>query len=334
MIKLKTKLKERLKKYAIVKKIIKIREKRRIRKEFLKEYKYFYEYYNMPNPTNLKKQYKMLLNIHALEKGMLNKKMRPFGVEKVNQLIELFNEVDDKDSYACTLTIGILKAYVDVYEKNGWSSNEEYIKVKNFLDEHISNDFKKAGTYNLSKKEIMKDSEINYLAFLSGRHSVRSFKNIPLKEEDIKNAVNMAIMSPSACNRQMCKIWHIIDDNKIDVLKKHLSGLGNFNLDNKISFFIITFDMNNCLFLSDRHDGRFNAGLMAMNFVNGLHSLGIGSCFLQFGNTIDDEIEVKKVLGIPNNDRIAIVIAAGYYEDEVKVTYSVRKDINDIFFEK
>ena len=144
----------------------------------------------------------------------------------------------------------------------------------------------------------------------------------------------MAIMSSSACNRQMCKIWHILSKDKIEILKKSLSGLGNFNLDNNIDFFVITFDMNNCLFTSDRNDGRFNAGLIAMNFVNGLHSLGIGSCLLQFGNYLDDEVELKKVIGIPNNERIAIVIGAGYYDEEVKVTYSIRKNINDIYFEK
>lgn len=287
----------------------------------------------MPKPTISKKEYNMLLHIHALEKGMLNKKMRPFGVEKVKQLINLFNEVNN-NSFSCYLLIGILKAYVEVYEKNDWTENKEYLLVKQFLDEYKNKDFKKAGTYELNKNEILKDSKIDYLAFVSSRHSVRSFKDIPLEKADIEKAVKMTIMSPSACNRQMCKIWHITDRNKVEALKKRLSGLGNFNLNNNIDFFIITFDMNNCLFISDRHDGRFNTGLMAMNFVNGLHSLGIGSCFLQFGNYLDDEIELKKILEIPNNERISIVIGAGYYEDEIKVTHSKRKNINDIYFER
>ena len=89
----------------------------------------------MPRPTIQKKEYKMLLNIHALEKGMLNNNMRPFGVEKVNELIELYKEVNN-NSFACSLTIGLLKAYVDVYERNGWTSKEEYLKVKKFLDNY------------------------------------------------------------------------------------------------------------------------------------------------------------------------------------------------------
>ncbi len=328
------KLKKKLKRYYIFQKIIQIKEKINIKKEFLKEYKYFYKYYKSSKKNIAQKEYIMLLHVHALEKGMTNKNPRPFGVDRVKALIDLITNFEKKeDSFAYSLSLGILNAYIDIYEKHNWKEKEEYIEVKNFLNKQ-NDDSKKAGTYVLRKQDILRDSKVDYLAFLTSRHSIRSFKDMPLKKDDIELAIKMAIMSPSACNRQMCKIWYIKNEDKINILKKHLSGLGNFNMDNKINFFVVTFDMNNCLFFSDRHDGRFNAGLMAMNFVNGLHSLGIGSCFLQFGNTLEDEMKLKEILEIPINDRIAIVIAAGYYEEETNITYSVRKDVKDIYFEK
>ena len=52
----------------------------------------------------------------------------------------------------------------------------------------------------------------------------------------------------------------------------------------------------------ERNQGWFNAGLVAMNFVNALHSLGIGSCFVQFGNSNQEEKDLKKLLNINKSE--------------------------------
>ena len=68
-----------------------------------------------------------------------------------------------------------------------------------------------------------------------------------------------------------------------------------------------------------------------MNFVNALHSLGIGSCFVQFGNSTKEEEKVKKIINIPKNERIAVFLATGYYNDKNLITASPRKNIKDIY---
>ncbi len=328
-------MKEELKKLKIMKPILNSRKKKQIKKEFLNEYKEFNHYYtNSENILN-KLEYTMLLNIHALEKGMLNDNPRPFGKEKINTLLNSLNQYylhsnnKNINSFAVELTISILNSYINFYKKNNWENKEEYNQVLNFLKSYKKNNLL-SGAHTIEKEKFIDNTKFDFFSFLKSRHSTRSFKNIPLKKEDIKKAIEMAILSPSACNRQMCKIFHI--KNK-DLIINYLSGIGNFDLKNNIDFFLVTFDMDNYLFLSDRHEGWFNAGLISMNFVNALHSLGIGSCFLQFGNLLKEEKELKEKLNIPLNNRIAIVIAAGYYKDSFKVAYSTRKNINDVYFE-
>ena len=68
-----------------------------------------------------------------------------------------------------------------------------------------------------------------------------------------------------------------------------------------------------------------------MNLVNAMHSLGIGSCFCQFGNSTKQEEQMKKLLNIPENERIAVIIACGYYVDECTIPYSPRKKIEDVY---
>ena len=66
-----------------------------------------------------------------------------------------------------------------------------------------------------------------------------------------------------------------------------------------------------------------------MNLVNALHSAGIGSCFCQFGNSPEQEEQLKKDLGIPESERIAIILAAGYYPEKCTALASCRKNAKE-----
>lgn len=68
-----------------------------------------------------------------------------------------------------------------------------------------------------------------------------------------------------------------------------------------------------------------------MNFVNALHSLGIGSCFIQFGNDYKEEKQLKQILNIPESEKISVIIAAGYYKDKSIIPYSSRKYRKEIY---
>lgn len=54
----------------------------------------------------------------------------------------------------------------------------------------------------------------------------------------------------------------------------------------EVNTFIITFDANGLIGAGERNQGYFNAGLFSTNFINALYSLGIGTCFIQFANSV------------------------------------------------
>ena len=105
------------------------------------------------------------------------------------------------------------------------------------------------------------------------------------------------------------------------------------NFDNEsANMIVITYDL--CAFRAhEMYQGLFNAGLFSMNLVNALHSLGIGSCMLEYWVKTKEENEEKRIIGIPDNEKIAVVIAAGYYKDKNIVPRSVRKPVEEIFKE-
>ena len=78
---------------------------------------------------------------------------------------------------------------------------------------------------------------------------------------------------------------------------------------------------------------RVNAGLFATNLINAFHSLGIGTCLIQFSNKIEEEEELKKLNQIPSYERIAVILFAGYYDEKSIFPVSSRKSVEEYFKE-
>lgn len=306
----------------------------KFRDEFNYDRNFFIKNYMYSKENSNTIGYNILLLAHSLEKGMANKKKRYFGKEKTEMLMnelrkyQKFNS--DTSNFSFVVGINVLREYLKIYEENNWTSREEYSNVRKFIEDYKKVESINLESYILDKESIMNCASINYDKFLQSRHSIRSFAKKKLDEKAIEKAIDMALKTPTACNRQMCNIYYVKNTKLKELVIEKGQGFSGFDTEN-INIFIITFDVNSNYFVGERNQGWFNSGLVSMNFVNAMHSLGIGSCFIQFGNSYKDEVELKKKMGIPLQERIAVLIAAGYYEDKNIVTQSPRKKISDIY---
>ena len=138
----------------------------------------------------------------------------------------------------------------------------------------------------------------------------------------------MAKYTASACNRQYIKVHYYPTGQMRENVIKYAFGKGGFYLEG-VNTFIITIDVNGLSGNGERNQGYYNAGLFSTNFVNALHSLGIGTCFIQFSNSVNEEVKLKELNQIPSNERIAVILFAGYYDDKSIFAVSPRKDTND-----
>ncbi len=324
-------IKQIVKKIPLVKPII---TKIKFNREYLYDKNFFKKNYSHSSPTKAKIGYNMLLISHSLEKGMSNKNPRHFGVAKVDELIKLIHDYESYGNYENDFdfvnAINVLRNYARFYETKKWTDTKEYKKVSDFLKNYSKIKKMNVGSFVLAKKDFEKDATIDYSRFLASRHSVREFSTKRLDEKDLEKAIETAILSPSACNRQMCKVYYISDYEKAKKVMNTAQGFGGFE-KGTINMLIVTFDVNACYFIGERNQGWLNAGLFSMNLVNALHSQGIGSCFCQYGSTTREEEELKKLLDISSSERVAVVISVGYYCDRCIVPYSPRKSIDDIY---
>lgn len=327
-------LKEKLKNNDILRRIVK---KNKIKKEFLTDFKDFNSYYNDSGNESIETlEYKIMLLVHSLEKGMCHKELRPFGEKKIQELIFLMTEYikisENLETTPLEMGYSVVKKWVEIYDANAFDKNDVYNNSKKFLRKYQNIHIVNTGAYKYQIAEAKKANQINYYDFISSRHSVREFSHKRISKEDIEYCVKSAIHTPTACNRQMVKIYSIISNSKKEILNDSLMGLSGFDKES-INYFVITFDISAFSFYGERNQGFFNAGLVAMNFANAMHNKQIGSCFLQWGNTSIEEKHIKEKLGIPSKEKIAVVLAAGYYLEETLVPQSHRKSLCEIYRE-
>ena len=216
-----------------------------------KEYLYdknFYKKYNMESKISLNTLgYESIIHTHTLEKGMEHFELRPFAVKNAGYIINLLKRESKFDNYKNTFSfingINSLREYKKIYEDHDWKGQDEYKKVSEFLKDYVDIEQQKAGAFILTKKELEKDYNIDYLKFVKSRHSTRNYKNEQIKLEDVKKVVDMAKYSASACNRQYIKLHFYPSGKMRDNVILYALGKGGLYLEG-VNTFIITFDVN------------------------------------------------------------------------------------------
>ena len=317
--------------------ISKLYEGIRTVREFYCEYLFFKKHNSYSKEqTKGTISYNMIRKVHTLEKGMSNPNPRPFGEKNIKEIISLIQQYEltkEKSNFSYNMAISGLNEYLKFYEKKGWTNEKTYVMVKRALENRFCEEKVDVGAKVYGLETLNGGKEFDYSSFLSSRHSVRTFMAKNVEEDDIQNAIRMAILTPSACNRQMIKVYHFRKEEDNLYIANNVQGISGFDKDNT-RFLVVTFDENAFYFVGERNQGWFNSGLFSCNLINALHNKGIGSCILQFGNSSNEEKAIKNRLEIPKPERIAAIIAYGYYADSTLVPCSYRKSIGEVMISK
>lgn len=174
---------------------------------------------------------------------------------------------------------------------------------------------------------------MNFLNLLKKRESIRKYLDKKVEREKIEACLEAARLAPSACNSQPWR-FIIVDDDDLTkkVGKATYSKFIPFNrfADAVPAFAVIVAQNRN---LSSKFGGMvkdipyhfIDIGIAAEHFCLQAVEEGLGTCMMGWFN----EKEIKKLLEIPQKERIALIIAMGYHENQGP-REKIRKDINSI----
>ena len=150
------------------------------------------------------------------------------------------------------------------------------------------------------------------------RISIRDFLDKPVEREKMMLCLEAARLAPSACNSQPWR-FIVVDDRQLKdkLCDAAFSGIYSANSFCKTAPVIVTVISEKSKFTA-RIGGMFRGteyhlidiGIACEHFVLQATDLGLGTCWIGWF----DEVAVKAILNVPQQKKIDILIALGYYE--------------------
>lgn len=274
---------------------------------------------------------------HALEKGAVLPAPRPgFGLVK---MVEICQAID----------LGASRWGVGAAEKIGFSTvcsilaihEGQAIKgvapIKTRLEELsrkfpglLISDTDKPGIHHISKQTLLQALPKNPEQFFFTRSSVRQFG--PRSDFDplvIRRAVAIAQKTPSVCNRQLGRVY--VFDKQDDVIRLLSFQDGNSGFGSDASALaVVTTDISGMYKTGERNQAYVDGGLFAMSLVYACHSLGLGTCMLNWSQTAYKDSQFRKICVIPESEIIITMIAIGPLPDDIVVARSPRLPLDAV----
>jgi len=156
------------------------------------------------------------------------------------------------------------------------------------------------------------------LDLIKNRKSVRDFLDKPVERDKIMMCLEAARLAPSASNSQPWR-FIVVDDTELKnkLCAAAFGGLYFVNSFCQTAPVMVVVISEKSKFLA-RIGGMFRGtkyylidiGVAGEHFVLEAEDLGLGTCWIGWFN----ERGVKSVLNIPQNKKIDILIALGYYD--------------------
>lgn len=171
------------------------------------------------------------------------------------------------------------------------------------------------------------------LDLINKRRSVRNYENRPISKEDLLKCIEAARLAPSACNAQPWK-FIIVDDvvlkNQIcESAFKGIYSINSFAIKAPVLIVVVSEREKFLSAIGGYHRGTqyylLDIGIACEHLILQAAELGIGSCWIGWFN----EKAVKKILNIPKNKKVDIIISLGYYSDN-NVLKKTRKSQEEI----
>lgn len=270
--------------------------------------------------------------VHRLEKGILSKPRR--GVFALSYILETV------DFYERAVRARTDECEVVPDEELRWAHDvlEQYFAI---TDHHPRIDvlrkrfkelpapsFKSNGQpFRPYKRDLSVPPSVDYdnlLELSKRRRSVRWFRQEPVPRELVRKAVDVASMSPSACNRQPFEFRVFDDPELVRKVAALPAGTRGFH-HNFPAIIVLVGELRNYYDERDRHLIYIDASLAAMGFVYAAETLGLSTCCINWPDIEKAEQEADELLGLAPDQRPIMFMAVGFPDPDGMVAYSQKK---------
>ncbi|WP_167604636.1 nitroreductase family protein [Maribellus sediminis] len=269
--------------------------------------------------------------IHRIEKGLSSKNRRKkFAEQYILDAVIAFKKEFESKGFSETINwaYNTFTTYFEEVEHT-----PQIDKAHKLFDEQIV----KLDTRLIDKREMIRagmrnDITVTYEDYQSlnlRRRSVRSYKNQPVERDKIEKALSIALQAPSACNRQPFSFKIVENKEKLLEVGSLPLGAATFYEDIPLMVFAIG-DLSAYEYIKDRHIIYVDTGLVVMNFILALETLGLSSCVINWPDVKEAEMKLARSFDLEPHEKCVTCIAVGYADDECYIPLSEKKKVNNV----
>ncbi len=278
----------------------------------------------------------LIRNVHSIEKGLSLAETRyGFGYKKITEAFNIAQLLAKEDSElyneAIDMFADAVKMYLSFHKDHNYS-DENVIEIESrfneFLKCRISSQYCNGGVKFVKKRSYSSNEKDVINSLFIDRHSVREFTGENVDHDRLINAIQLAHLCPSACNRQGYRI-HVIDKKGFSVFENWFDGIGGFT--DQINLFIIITGKQSLYRREEELQYIVSASIYAGYLTLALQAEGIGCCFIQrpvvFNNSWK---KISKQLDISDDEQVVCSLGLGCLKEEYKVPVSHRINLKNI----
>jgi nitroreductase len=170
---------------------------------------------------------------------------------------------------------------------------------------------------------------------INQRQSVRKYQNKPVEIEKLEKLIEAVHIAPSACNSQPWKLIIVNEpDLKNEVANATISKAISFNKFALEAPVIVVLVMEKAKLVAqiggrikNREYPEYDIGIAAEHFCLQATELGLGTCMIGWF----DQKRIQKLLNIPRNRKIGLLITLGYAPEDYKIRKKIRKPLDEIY---
>lgn len=275
--------------------------------------------------------YTLRRNTHRLEKGLIMRPRRPvFAADYIGETVDVYCGLSQSnkpvDAQLMCWAYDVLKEYFSVVASDPRIDPYRERFQATPPPERPSETRRKPYQRDRTPLAITYE-DMHKLAYR--RRSVRHYEPRPVPREIIDRAIEVAGLSPSACNRQPFS-FRVFDDPE---LAPKIGGIpmGTKGFSERFPCtIVIVGDLRAYFSERDRHVIYVDAGLAAMALQFALEVQGVSSCCINWPDIEPRERMMSQALGLEPNERPVMCMSLGYPDPEGEVPFSQKKPLDEL----
>lgn len=156
------------------------------------------------------------------------------------------------------------------------------------------------------------------------RRAVRWYEDRAVPKALIQQAINMAVLAPSACNRQPFRFLIAHEAGAARRIARLAGGTVGY-ADQLQALVVVVGNLSAFLDERDRHLIYIDASLAAMQLMLAAETLGLSTCPINWPDVEAREKQIQELLSLADHERVVMLMAIGYGRGEAGIPFSQKK---------